>query len=75
MRSALLRVGPQMMRPSDQVYVVLGGRLPFVLRPRGDDWILIGETDLHHENILRGREVMEVRSRRGRFRIKTLRLR
>ena len=66
-------VGAQMVRPGDQVYVLLGGRLPFVLRPRRDDWILIGETYVHHENIWRGREVLDVRSSLGKFRIKTLR--
>jgi hypothetical protein len=74
-RSGLIGVGPQMMRPGDRVYVLLGGRLPFILRPRGDHWMLIGETYLHHENLLRGKEAMDVRSGRGRFRIETLKLR
>jgi hypothetical protein len=74
-RSGLIGIGPQMMRPGDRVYVLLGVRLPFILRPREDHSILIGEAYLHHENILRGREVMSVRSRHGRFRIETLKLR
>ena len=74
--SGLIGVGLQMMRPGDQVYVLLGGRLPFILRPRGDHSVLIGETYLHHVNILRGREVMGIRSTtQGRSRIETLRLR
>lgn len=74
--SGLIGVGPQMMRQGDQVYVLLGGRLPFILRPREDHCLLIGESYLNHENILRGREVMRVRSTtQGRSRIETLKLR
>jgi hypothetical protein len=73
--SGLIGIGPQMMRPGDEVYALLGGRLPFILRSREDHSVLIGETYLHHENILRGKEAIGVRSRQGRSRIETLRLR
>jgi hypothetical protein len=67
-RSGLLGIGPQVMKPGDQVVVLFGGSLPFVLRLSGNEWHLIGDTYLHHENILMGREVMAVRSSERGFR-------
>jgi hypothetical protein len=61
-----------MMRPGGQLYVLLGGRLPFILRPRKGHSLFIEEAYLHHENILTGQEVMSVRSTtQGRYRIET----
>jgi hypothetical protein len=74
--SGLIGVGPQIMRQGDQVYVLLGGRLPFILRSGEDHYLFIGETYLHHEDILKGQEVMSVRStKEGKSRIETLKLR
>ncbi|KAH7130986.1 heterokaryon incompatibility protein-domain-containing protein [Dactylonectria macrodidyma] len=47
-----LGVGPRGMRPGDEVWVIRGGRVPFVLRRRenstaGDEFSLVGETYLH----------------------------
>lgn len=74
-RLGLIGVGPQMMRPGDQVYVLLGGTLPFILRSRGNHFILIGDAYLHYENVLSGREVKAKRSRWGSGRMETLELR
>jgi hypothetical protein len=72
-RSGLLGVGPQVLRPGDHVVVLFGGHLPFILRRHGD-WLLVGDTYLHHADILRGRETRAVRSARGDFRTETFRL-
>jgi hypothetical protein len=47
----------------------LVGDCRFILRPRGDHSILVGEAYFQHENILKGIEEMDVRSTWGRSRI------
>jgi hypothetical protein len=73
-RSGLVGLGPQMMQPGDQVVVLFGGSLPFILRPWGREWLLIGDTYLHHDSILQGEQVQMVRSPSGPSRVETFRL-
>jgi hypothetical protein len=73
-RSGLVGLGPQMMQPGDQVVVLFGGSLPFILRPWGREWLLIGDTYLHHDSILQGEQVQMVRSSSGPSRVETFRL-
>ncbi|KAH6653958.1 HET domain protein [Truncatella angustata] len=49
-----LGLGPAATKSGDIVVVLLGGHLPFILRPSGTDWLLIGETYVHHPNLMMG---------------------
>jgi hypothetical protein len=73
-KSGLIGIGPQIVKPGDQVAVLFGGSLPFILRRSRNEWVFIGDTYLHHENILMGREVIAVRSGHESSRIETFRL-
>ncbi|EDP49108.1 hypothetical protein KXV81_004269 [Aspergillus fumigatus] len=73
-RSGLVGLGPQLMQPGDQVVVLFGGSLPFILRPWGREWLLIGDTYLHHDSIIQGEQVQMVRSSSTPFRVETFRL-
>jgi len=73
--SGLLGLGPQMMQRGDTVVVLFGSSYPSILRTSGPEWIYIGATYLHHENIMMGREATAVRSWQSRFATETFRLR
>lgn len=40
-------LGPKAMEPGDMIYVFLGGKMPFVIRPWGEHWLLVGECYVH----------------------------
>jgi len=40
-------LGPAVMREGDVVAVLYGGKMPFVLRPWGRDFLLVGECYVH----------------------------
>jgi hypothetical protein len=40
-------IGPLIVKDGDFVCVLLGGRTPFILRPVGDDYNLVGECYVH----------------------------
>lgn len=40
-------LGPDVMEPGDVVVVLYGGKVPFVLRPEGNWWKLLGECYIH----------------------------
>lgn len=46
-RRGFLGSGPEDVRRSDVVVVLLGGAVPFVLRPVGPGYVLIGDTYIH----------------------------
>ena len=72
--SGFLGLGPQVMQPGDTVVVLSDGGYPFVLRSRGSDWVLLGNSCLHHENILMGKEIMAVLSSQSPFINETFRI-
>lgn len=57
-------IGPRIMRPGDEVCVLFGGRVPFVLRRIQDHHILLGDTYIHDENIMWGKLTEGVRFRK-----------
>ena len=61
--SGLLGLGPSTMKEGDEVYVLFGGRTPFVLRRMTDHHIFIGETYVHDDNIMWGKLTERVRLR------------
>jgi hypothetical protein len=54
-------IGPAAMQPGDEVCVLFGGRLPFVLRPMQDHHVFIGDTYLADEHIMWGKATEQVK--------------
>ena len=52
------------MREGDEICVLFGGRVPFVLRRMQDHYIFIGETYTHDDNIMFGKLTEGVRLRK-----------
>ena len=52
--SGFLGLGPKAMLPGDIVCVLLGGSVPFVLRPMNGYYLLIGETYIHDDGVMWG---------------------
>ena len=40
-------LGPQCMRPGDIVVVLYGGNTPYILRPKGDSYLFLGQAYIH----------------------------
>ena len=40
-------LGPGCMRTGDIIVVLYGGQTPFVLRPRGDAYLILGQAYVH----------------------------
>ncbi|KAG8530270.1 uncharacterized protein KY384_004771 [Bacidia gigantensis] len=53
-------LGPKVAEPGDIVCVLFGGKLPFCLRPLGDQYLLVGECYVH--GLMNG-EAMDMMSR------------
>lgn len=70
-RDGWLGLGPEATRPGDQVCVLLGGRVPFVLRPAQNGWLLVGETYLHDVELMTGKVANDVVKRRSRRKLET----
>lgn len=60
-RSGYLGIGPAVMRPGDEVCVLFGGRVPFILRPIGDHHLLLGDSYLLDDHIMWGKATEAVR--------------
>lgn len=59
-----LGIDPQMMRPGDEVCVLFGGRIPFILRRTPDHHLFIGDTYIHEHDVMWGK-ITEGIKRRG----------
>jgi hypothetical protein len=51
-------MGPQCMRPGDIVVVLYGGNTPYILRPKGEDYLFMGEA--YVDELMHGKLVHEV---------------
>jgi hypothetical protein len=51
-------MGPQCMQPGDIVVVLYGGNTPYVLRPKGEDYLFMGEA--YVDELMHGKLVHEV---------------
>ncbi|CAM1504816.1 Fc.00g024070.m01.CDS01 [Cosmosporella sp. VM-42] len=54
-REGRLGLGPQVMQAGDEVVVLFGSRVPFVIRPRPDHHIFIGECLIIDDEVMHGR--------------------
>jgi hypothetical protein len=62
-KEGLFGLGPKTMKLGDQVCVLLGGRVLFVLRLTQNGWLLVGETYLHNLNLILGKVANDVSKR------------
>ena len=63
-QNGTLGLGPRMMQEGDEVCVLFGGRMPFLLRRRPDHHLFIGESYLHDQDLMWGRVTEAIK--RGR---------
>lgn len=73
--TGILGLGPKFLKPGDCIVVLFGGSFPIVLRPRGGDWILIGETYLHHDEVCLGQLATRAKSRKSQVNVMRYRIR
>ncbi|KAK4446202.1 HET domain-containing protein [Podospora aff. communis PSN243] len=59
-RGGRLGIGPSVMRPGDEAVVLLGGKVPFVLRLRGDHHVFIGSSYVRDNRVMWGDETDKV---------------
>lgn len=52
-----LGLGPEILKPGDVVAVIFGAKVPFILRPEGDHYLLLGDCYVH--GIMKGEAVEE----------------
>ncbi|EEH38592.1 HET domain-containing protein [Paracoccidioides lutzii Pb01] len=50
-----LGIGPRMMSPGDEVCVLFGGRVPFILRRMPDHHLFIGDTYINDDDVMWGK--------------------
>ena len=74
-QNGYIGLGPKMMREGDEICVLYGGRSPFILRRRGDHYLMVGETYLHDKDIMTGGLAKAVHERRSSIRCQTYVLR
>jgi hypothetical protein len=55
-----LGLGPQCMRVKDIVVVLYGGNTPYVLRPRGDEFLFLGQA--YMDNIMHAEVIADLRA-------------
>ena len=64
-----LGLGPRIMRVGDEVCVLLGGHVPYVLRADGPHYFFIGDTYVHDDKIMLGRMTQDVMAGRAKMRL------
>ncbi|KAI4157735.1 MAG: hypothetical protein LQ342_008053 [Letrouitia transgressa] len=64
-QNGYLGLGPKMMREGDEICVLYGGYVPFVLRPQGNHHILVGDTYVHDTDIMWGKFADAVNTNRS----------
>ncbi|KAL8993106.1 MAG: hypothetical protein Q9169_006597 [Polycauliona sp. 2 TL-2023] len=62
-QNGFLGIGPKVMEKGDEVCVLFGGRVPFILRRMHDHHVFIGETYIHDDGIMWGKLTEGVRFR------------
>ena len=70
-----LGLGPRMMQEGDEVCVLFGGRVPFLLRRKPDHHLFIGESYLHDHDIMWGRVTQAIKRGRSPIPITTFDIR
>jgi len=74
-QSGYMGVGPMMMRPGDEMCVLFGGKVPFILRPMGDFHVFVGDTYVNDDDIMWGKAIEAVRVGRSHMAVDTFKLR
>ncbi|KAK4164624.1 HET domain-containing protein [Cladorrhinum sp. PSN259] len=60
-RSGRFGIGPRVTRPGDEVVVLFGGRLPYILRRLPDHHVFLGASYVHDQPLMWGNETEKVR--------------
>ncbi|KXX78562.1 Heterokaryon incompatibility protein 6, OR allele [Madurella mycetomatis] len=60
-RNGRIGIGPKVMQPGDEVALLLGGKLPFVLRPRSDHHVFVSACYVRDDDVMWGVETEKVR--------------
>lgn len=68
-------LGPMVCKPGDVVSVIYGGRMPFILRPTVDHYLLVGDAYIRDAELMWGEVSEKVRKGRGPVRQQTLEIR
>ena len=68
-RKGYLGLGPRVMQAGDEICVLLGGRVPYVLRADGPHRFFLGEAYVHDDEVISGRMTDEVMAGRGEARL------
>jgi len=63
-----LGIGPNIQQPNDQIWVLLGAKSPFLLRPKGDYFLVVGECYVH--GFMKGEAIKEMNE--GRLMVKDI---
>ena len=74
-RNGTLGLGPRMMQEGDEVCVLFGGRVPFLLRRKPDHHLFIGESYLHDHDIMWGMVTEAIKRGRSPIPVTTFDLR
>ncbi|EQB56003.1 HET domain-containing protein [Colletotrichum gloeosporioides Cg-14] len=64
-RDGHVGIGPKMMRPGDEVIVLFGGRMPFVVRRRENHHLLVGSCYVNDDELIWGKITDNVKHNRG----------
>ncbi|KAH0565728.1 hypothetical protein GP486_000870 [Trichoglossum hirsutum] len=74
-RKGFIGIGPKVMRPGDEVCVLFGGRMPFIVRPMDGHHVFIGDTYLHDNDIMWGNATKAAMSHRAGINVETFEFR
>lgn len=64
-RDGRIGLGPRAMRPGDELVVMFGHRMPFIVRPRHDHQLLVGDCVVVDDELMWGNTTEAVRFNRG----------
>ncbi|KAL0940316.1 het domain-containing protein [Colletotrichum truncatum] len=64
-RDGRVGLGPKMMQPGDEVVVLFGGRMPFIVRPRADHYLLVGSCYVNDEELMWGKVTDKMKRNEG----------
>jgi hypothetical protein len=74
-QSGYMGIGPEMMRPGDQLCVLFGGRPAYILRPMDGYHVFIGDTYVNDQDIMWRKATESAMFGKGRKAVETFELR
>ena len=68
-------LGPRMMQEGDEVCILFGGRVPFLLRRKPDHHLFVGESYLHNHDLMWGKVTEAIKRGRSAIPVTTFDIR